>query len=74
MMFAPFLAGVIRVIVGWIVFALFEMAIGRLYRALTEPVRRRRVIRASARILVEDQKGWGESKVHDIVRYKFDDA
>ena len=58
-MLAPVLAGVMRAVVAWAVFTGFKMLVRSLNRELPEPVKPQRITRASARILVEDEKNWG---------------
>ncbi len=62
-MFAPILAGVARAVIAWTVFAGFKMLVRSLNREIAEPVKRQRITRASARILVEEEKHWGEPEI-----------
>jgi hypothetical protein len=59
-MFAPILAGVARAVVAWTVFTGFKMLVRSLNREIAEPVKPRRINRASARILLEGEGDWGE--------------
>lgn len=62
-MFAPLLAGVMRAVVAGVVFAGFKMLVRSLNREIAEPVKRQRITRASARILVEEERDWGEPEI-----------
>jgi hypothetical protein len=60
-MFAPILAGVARAVIAGIVFSGFKMLVRSLNnREIAEPVKRQRITRASARILVEEDGVWSE--------------
>jgi len=59
-MFAPILAGVARAVIAGIVFSGFKMLVRSLNRQLAEPVQPRRITRARARILVEEDGVWSE--------------
>jgi hypothetical protein len=59
-MFAPILAGVARAVIAGIVFSGFKMLVRSLNRELAEPVKPRRITRARARILVEEDGVWSE--------------
>jgi len=61
-MFAPILAGVARAIVAWTVFTGFKMLVRSLNREIAEPAKPRRITRASARILSQDEGRWTEPK------------
>jgi hypothetical protein len=61
-MFAPILAGLARAVVAWTVFTGFKMLVRSLNREIAEPVKPRRITRASARILSQDEGRWAEPK------------
>jgi hypothetical protein len=59
-MFAPILAGVARAVIAGIVFSGFKMLVRSLNRELAAPVQPRKITRARARILVEEDGVWRE--------------
>ena len=73
-MFAPLVVGVMRVVLVWIVFAVFKMILGWLNRELVQPVKHERIRRASARILVEEEQPWGDLEIDSTGRFEIHDA
>lgn len=74
MMFAPLVTAVMRFVLVWMVFAVFKMIFRWLNRELVQPVKHERVRRASARILVDEEKPWGDLEIDSIGRFEINDV
>lgn len=74
MIFAPLVTAVMRFVLLWMVFAAFKMIFRWLNRELVEPVKRESIRRASARILVEEERPWGDLEIDSTGRFEIHDA